>query len=355
MAITALESVKTVELQSPTVSFQTSEQWHCSLPSIQSQLTTRNLRNLGAALKTLNVLGQTPRASPSPSESSSDSESNHRIHRSTKRVCMREDMNTTREISPRPARPAVIAIPNPFAATTTMWTKPDTPAPWSNPAQSGVQDRADKTTLPPGAPDLIIQLNGLSLPKSPPSSKRDRKTTKNATVERIVVVIARLKPQRHPCGNGVGIRRRSHFALPRPRSLTKRCRRLYRNSSLSSTTPIAKTVSALAERSKNAIVDRTTETDYHPFKTELGESDRTGSTSYDTLKTAATGVSHYSQASIQPSGIAQMMSSDRLRPPRTYVDHVRAQRLPSNAVPSKIPMAAVQEYADSPQQRRMSV
>lgn len=349
MQTETLEPMAIIDSKTPTFSFQGPEKWNLNQPAIQLQLTTRNLRSLGAAFKSLNVPGQTPRVSPSPSDSSSDSESNHRIYRSTKRVCVREDMNTTREISPRPSRPVEIIIPDPLATGKASWVKPDTPAPWHTSIHSGAHDKDEDHALThvPGCrtnvSDVVIQLNGLSLSPQKTSSfiNRIRNTSKSATSGNSTT----MAPKGRSCGNGVGIRRYSHSALPRPRSLSK-----------SSGLPLAGNLPSpsripgpgASHPKTGDIVNlapciRSAGACSLPEKFEFTPSFTIRGPATDMIDPLAEDLNYYPMAPAKPFSGANSLLSDHLRQPRTYVDHVRAQRLPPSDLPRKFERAEAQD------------
>lgn len=356
------EPTPIVSSKTPTFTFQTSEQWHHSLPARQKfQLTTSNLRDLGASLKALNVLGQTPRASPSPSDSSSDSDSNHRIYKSTRKVCLREDMNMTRAISPRPSRPASLIISDPVATSMAKWAKPDTPAPWHDPAQSGSQKGDDKITVSqissngPSASDVSIQLNGLALSTNFTPIKRERRSSKSASVETSTASIFDSRPFRTRCGNGVGILRRSHFALPRPQSLPRPRKG---SSGLSAVTPetfvLLKDFPMVGSGTGCADDPRMQSKPSSP-KVQPPPDCKVGSPTKMMFDSLAAGPNSNPCPSTQHGQVAHTISPDRVRQLSTYVDHVRAQRLPPIGLQSQVMSTEVRAKVDSTQYRRMSV
>lgn len=360
MATEVLEPTSIATSRIPTLTFQTSEQWHRSLPAKQQlQLTSRNLRDLGATLKLLDVPGQTPRASPSPSESSSDSESNHRIYRSTKRVCMREDMNTTREISPRPTNPTAIVVPEAYVTSKAKWTNPDTPAPWLTEALRHPLGEFDEDASVQGSKSrgkgrgVVIQLNGLSL--SPPGSTiavSSSSATNIDAIERTATATRRLRFYRSSRGNGIGIARRSHFALPRPQSLPKP-RSLSFGCSPQSLAQGPSTEDDLIDCLLGGI--QTPKKLSYLSAGEPPSNYNTGGSTKRMPETLTAGISCSISASSTPGLIGHVVQPKTLPQPRTYVDHVRAQRLPPNGVQSRISTTRAQAGYEVSQQRRMSV
>lgn len=365
MATTALGTAAVTTLKVPPSSLQTPEPWHRTLPDIQLQLTSQNLRNLGAALKTRNVPGQTPKASPSPSDSDSscDSETNHRIHRSTKRVCVREDMNTTREISPCPPRPVVITIPDSYDLPKAKWQKPDTPAPWQKPTQSVGQEEAEGRTpshVPESrrsTPGLVIQLSRLSLSpiKISGSVKLKRNASKNVATGKVGA-----NPTKERCfqtrgGSGIGMRRRSQFALPRPLSLAKPCRLLFIGSPRSFLKASAPRFLNAGHLASTTSVVRNKRESLEPASMELASRCTIVDPAADTFDTSADDLNYYPCAAAPPAPATYRSLPDRLGQPRTYVDHVRAQRLPPSALQSRITVVEAQWQVDSTKPRSASV
>lgn len=328
---------------------------------MQLQLTTRNLRSLGAAFKKLNMIGQTPKASPSPSDSSSDSEFNHRLARSTKRVHVREDMNTTREISPRPSRPVSIIIPDPFAVPKANSMKPDTPAPWSTSAQCGAyDDHAGKNspqTREDNKNDRLMHSNAVSHSprRRPKTVKRKRKAATVSIIRGRIATTPRSHLSRTRCGNGVGIRRRSHFALPRPRSLIIPTNTWASVSHPGSTsqTPLQRACPRRSDNSMPATQEAKLLTRLSSIQPTPNYADNSKNT--NTPPAFFRDLEDHTGAAASAATIMHSRLSGPLGPPRTYVDHVRAQRLPPNALPDKTAKAKVQSEASTSRQRRTSV
>jgi hypothetical protein len=358
-ASTMADPIVTVK-SSPAPFFHLPEPWqHLPLPL---QLTSKNLSDLGAVLATLSIQNDPSGSTPqSLSDSSSDSDSCHRLHRSSKKVCLREDLNTIREISPRRLKkPSAIEVPD-LAASKAKWRKPDTPAPWhafqstddndgpfvdvslNSPSDSGSPLRTPTQSrflkLPPLSPmrptKISIKRKRNNTAPLAPLKPDNRHTALQATRRPRIQPVSRRKGST----GTIAIRRVTQRATPRPRSLPTSPRTL----------PTCSSKSTPAE-----LINNQNSNSARPA--QPGPSILVRSFAYDEIRNKVDSPALLTPSSwppVEDSSLLRLQPAEQARAPRTYVDHVRNAR--GAPVTSKIvPNEAQVDMRDTTAQRRRS-
>lgn len=147
----------------------------------------------------------------------------------------------------------------------------------------------------------------------------------------------------------------SHFALPRPPSLSKPRLSLQKGKYGHSAVKSSMDFTTRGSDAYYAQGPSRTELDTDLSDAHLSTGRKTDGTAKSMLDSLSAGSTSNPDSSSQPGSIAELASSDRVKQLSIYVDHVRAQRLPSKAVQSTTSTIREQAEIGSAQQRRMSV
>ncbi|SMY21821.1 unnamed protein product [Zymoseptoria tritici ST99CH_1A5] len=339
----------------PATAFHSSEQWE-HVP-LSPRLSEKNLSDFNAVLATLSIKNNgSSFTSHTPSDSSSDSESNHRLHTSSKKVCVREDLNTFRKIAPRRLlKPKPIDVPD-IAGSKAKWRKPDTPAPWHVAEADGNAELRSRTpsdlesppqtAIPlrrsPLVPPSPFRSGKITIKRkrsidsavdNPLSSLADSSDTKSPSSNHRLDARSKIRPTfRHEPATGIiAVRRLSQLATPRPRSLPMSPRSAPASTALhsnNSTTTWRDRSGSLTPKPGPSILMR--------------------SFAYDDLRSLVDEPPSMTPSSwppVEESSLLRTPVIEQTRPLRTYVDHVRNQRGMA-AVQRKMPVEEDGEVDD---------